>query len=102
MSEAIVTRESVASIGAVAIAVALVALAYLVAPRACQGGLEIYVVCGGVALLVLSGLPFAAQVGRSMPVRIALAAGFLTFGAGAWLAGLFAANVRFICGLGYL
>jgi hypothetical protein len=27
---------------------------------------------------------------------------FLAFGVCVWLAGLFAANVRFICGLGYL
>ena len=28
--------------------------------------------------------------------------GFIIFGAAAWFAGLFAANVRLICGLGYL
>jgi hypothetical protein len=95
-------RESAGFIGAIVIAAGLVALAYLVAPRACQGGLEVYVWCGGAALLLLFGLPFAAHVGRSTLVRVAFALGFLVFGAGAWLGGLLAANVRFICGLGYL
>jgi len=97
-----VTRESAAFIGAAAIATALVGLAYLVAPRACQGGFDLYVWCGGAALLSLLGLPFAARLGRSTLVRVAFALGFLVFGAAAWLAGVFAANVRFICGLGYL
>jgi hypothetical protein len=97
-----VRRGSVALLGGAAIAVVLVALAYFLAPRSCQGGLEVYVWCGGAALLLLFGLPFAARMGRSMFVRIAFALGFLAFGAGVWLAGLIAANVRFICGLGYL
>jgi hypothetical protein len=97
-----VTRGRAALIGAAAIAIALVALAYLVAPRSCQGGLEVYVWCGGAALLLLPGLPFAAHMGRSILVRIAFALGFFVFGASVWLAGLLAANVRFICGLGYL
>jgi hypothetical protein len=97
-----VTRARAAFIGACVVAIGLVALAYMVAPRACQGGLEIYVWCGGAALLFLLGLPFAARLGHSMLVRVASAVGFVVFGAGAWLAGLFAANVRFICGLGYL
>jgi hypothetical protein len=95
-------REPPALIGAAAIAAALVALAYVVAPRACEGGLELYTWCGGAALLLLIGLPFAAHMGRSTIVRVAFALGFLIFGAGAWFAGLFAANVRFICGMGYL
>jgi hypothetical protein len=97
-----VTRESAAFIIAAAIASALVALAYLVAPRSCEGGLELYIWCGGVALLLLFGLPFATHMGRPIFVRVALALGFVVSGAGAWLAGLFAANIRFICGLGYL
>ena len=88
--------------GAGVIAIALVAFAFVVAPHSCTGGLELYAWCGGAALLSLSGLPFYTHRSRSISVRIALAFGFLVFGAGAWLAGLFAANVRFICGLGYL
>jgi hypothetical protein len=97
-----VTREKTAFISAAAIATGLVVLAFVVAPRACNGGLELYIWCGGAALLLLFGLPFVAHIGRSTLVRVALALGLLVFGAGAWFAGLFAANVRFICGLGYL
>ena len=96
------TRESVAFISAAVIATAMVALAYDVSPRACEGGLEIYIGFGGAALLLLLGLPFATHVGRSMLVRVALALAFFVFGAAAWFVGLFAANVRFICGMGYL
>jgi hypothetical protein len=85
-----------------AIAIAVVGLAFLVAPRACDGGLDLYVWCGGTALLVLLALPFASHIGRSTLVRVAWSLGFFVFGVGAWLAGLFAANVRFICSLGYL
>ena len=56
----------------------------------------------GVALLLLLGLPFLARAGRSTFVRIGLALGFCVLGVCAWLGGLFLANVRFICGLGYL
>jgi len=95
-----VRRATVGFVSAAAIAV--VGLAFLVAPRACHGGLELYVWCGGTALLVLLALPFAAHIGRSTLARIVWALGFVFFGAGAWIAGLFTANVRFICGLGYL
>lgn len=96
------SRESVAFIGAAVIATATVALAYVVAPRACEGGLEVYIWCGGAALLLLVAMPFVTHNGRSMLVRVAFALAFLVFEVAAWLSGLFAANVRFICGLGYL
>ena len=83
-------------------AAALIALAFVVAPRSCNGGLELYFWSGCAALLLLFGLPFVTHIRRSAWVRVALAFGFLVLGAGAWFAGLFAANVRFICGLGYL
>ncbi len=95
-------RERAALLGAAVVATALVALAYIVAPRACKGGLELYVWCGGAAFLLLLGLPFFARVGRSTLARVAYALGFFVLGVCAWLAGLFLANVRFICGLGYL
>ena len=95
-------RTTAGFISAAAIAIAVVGLAFLVAPRACDGGLELYVWCGGTALLVLLALPFAAHIGRSILVRVVWALGFVVLGAGAWFAGLFTANVRFICGLGYL
>ncbi len=95
-------RKSAPYIGAAVIASGLIVLAYLVAPHSCEGGLELYTWCGGAALLLLLGLPFAARMGRSILIRLALSVGFLVFGAGVWLAGLLVANVRFICGLGYL
>jgi hypothetical protein len=94
--------ENAAFIAAAAIATALVVLAFIAAPRACAGGFESYFWCGAAALLLLSGLPLVTHRNRSTLVRVALAFGFLAFGVGAWLVGLFAANVRFICGLGYL
>ena len=101
-SQGTVAREPAAYVSAIVIAVILLVLAYFVAPTACKGGLEMYVWSGAAALLLLPGLPFLAHLGRSVLVRIALGFGFFAFGVGAWLAGLFAANVRFICGLGYL
>lgn len=96
------TRERAAYASVAAIVAALVVLAFVVAPYACNGGLEIYFWCGAATLLLLFGLPFVTHVGRSILVRVALAFGFLAIGGGAWLAGMIAANVRFICGLGYL
>jgi hypothetical protein len=87
---------------AAVIATGCVGLAFAVAPRACQGGFEVYFCSGCVALLVLVALPFATHIGRSLLVRLAWAVAFLLGGAAAWLAGLFGANVHFICGLGYL
>ncbi len=87
---------------AAAIAIAVFALAFLVAPRACAGGFEVYFWCGAVALLLLLVLPFIGDTGKSLLIRAASTFGFMVLGAGAWLAGLFVANVRFICGLGYL
>jgi hypothetical protein len=97
-----VSREPAAFVSAAAIAIALVALAFVVAPRACAGGLEIYLCVGVAALLLLFGLPFTTHKVRSVLFRVTLAFGFTVFGVSAWLVGLFAANVRFICGLGYL
>ena len=87
---------------AAAIAVLVIGIAFVVAPRACNGGLEVYFVSGIVSLLVLVALPFVAALGRCLALRFVWAFGFAAFGVLAWLVGLFAANVRFICGLGYL
>ena len=86
---------------AAVIAIAVFASAFLFAPRACRGG-EVYFWCGVVALLVLLALPFIRRVGSALLVRAGAALGFVGLGLGAWLAGVFAANVRFFCGLGYL
>ena len=94
-------REPAAYISAAAIAIALVALAFVVAPRACAGGLEVYFWCGVAAVLLLALVPFITHNARMILVRCALAFGFALFGAAAWIAGMLAANVRFICGMGY-
>ena len=97
-----VPRATAGFISAAVIAIAVVGLAFLFAPRACHGGFELYFWCGVAALVMLLALPFVAHVGHSTLVRVVWAVGFVLFGAGAWIAGLFTANVRFICGLGYL
>jgi hypothetical protein len=95
-------RPTAGFISAAVIAVACVGLAFAVAPRACQGGFEVYFWSGCAALLLLCALPFATHIGRSLLVRLAWATLFLSGGVAAWLVGLFGANVRFICSLGYL
>jgi hypothetical protein len=87
---------------AAGIGAAVVGLAFAVAPRACAGGLEIYAAAGMVALAALGAVPFLAGIGRTVARRIGASVAFVALGAVAWLAGLVLANVRFICGLGYL
>jgi hypothetical protein len=87
---------------ALALAMGVVGLAFLIAPHSCNGGMDVYVWVGGAVLLVLLAVPFVTRIGRSMVARIACSVGFLALGLAAWLVGLFGANVRFICGLGYL
>ena len=96
------SRARICLISAIAFASAIFGFAFLVAPQACAGGFELYFWCGVGAACVLLALPFVTRVGNSVLVRIAVALGLATVGAGAWLAGMLAANVRFICGLGYL
>ena len=47
-------------------------------------------------------LAFAARIGRSSTLRALWSLGFVVLGAAGWLGGLVLANVRVICGLGYL
>ena len=71
-----VSREPAAFIIAAAIATALVALAYLVAPRAC-GVAQLYTWCSGAALLLLLRPPFVALAHHF--AQVAFAFGFLVF-----------------------
>jgi len=87
---------------AAVVTIGVIGLAFVAAPRACEGGFEVYFWLGCVSLLVLVVLPFAARLGASRTRRVAWAVTFVALGAAAWLIGLFVANVRFICGLGYL
>jgi hypothetical protein len=86
-------------IAAGAVAISLFAVAFWVAPRSCDGGLEFYFWYGVAALVVMLALPFVLSSSDSLLVRVGWALGFAIFGAGAWLGGLFAANVRIICRL---
>ena len=95
-------RSTVGYASVAIIALGVVGLAFVVAPRACAGGFELYFWIGCTALLVLLALPFATRIGHSVLARASWGLGFIVVGAAAWLLGLFGANVRFICGLGYL
>lgn len=92
-------RPHPALVAAIILALALVALAFVAAPRSCGGGLELYFGAGVIALVVLAILPFVTRLGESLPRRAAWSAAFALFGTAAWLAGLFAANVRIMCRL---
>jgi hypothetical protein len=94
-----VSRASQFIIAAAVVLLLLVSVAFLVAPRACEGGFEIYLQCGIVALIVLAALPFILRSGNSLAVRLVSGLGLVIWGAMAWLIGLFAANVNFLCRL---
>jgi len=94
-----VSRSTHGVIAAGAISIALFAFAFWIAPSACEGGFELYFGVGLAALAVLLALPFVVRSGSSVLVRIGWALGFVVFGAAFWVAGLFAANVNFLCRL---
>jgi len=84
---------------ALSIGAAVFALAFVVAPRACEGGLEVYGWAGVVGVVVLAAVPAVVRAGRSLLGRVGWTAGFILFGGAVWVAGLFTANVRIICRL---
>jgi hypothetical protein len=84
---------------AAGIGIAVFATAFAVAPRSCEGGLELYFWIGAGALVALVALPFVVLAGSSVPARSAWGLSFAAFGVAAWLAGAFAANVRILCRL---
>ena len=77
----------------------LIAVAFLIAPRACEGGLEIYLQCGIAAFIVLAALPFILRSGNSLAVRVVSGFGLVVLGVIVWSIGLVAANVNFLCRL---
>ena len=93
------SRASQCIIAAAVVLILLVSIAFFVAPRACEGGFEIYLQSGIVALIVLPALPFILRSGNSLAVRVVSGLGFVVLGAIAWVIGLFAANVNFLCRL---
>ena len=84
---------------ATAVLILLVCVAFFLAPRACEGGFEIYLQCGIAALIVLAALPFVWRSGSSLAIRAVSSLGFVASGVVAWVVGLFAANVNFLCRL---
>ena len=93
------SRTSLCIVAATVVLLLLVSIAFIVAPRACEGGFEIYLQCGVVALIVLAALPFALRTGNSLALRMVSGLGFVVLGAAAWVAGLVVANVNFLCRL---
>jgi hypothetical protein len=84
---------------AASIGLVVFALAFVVAPRACEGGLDVYLWCGVAALAALLALSFVTHLSGSLLASFGWAVGFAVLGFGAWLGGLVAANVRIICRL---
>ena len=81
------------------ICLALFGMAFVAAPSACDGGLEVYFWSGIGALVVLLALPFAFRSNGSAIASTLWGIGFALCGALGWVGGLFAANVRFVCRL---
>ena len=93
------SRASLSIVAAALVSLLLVSTAFFVAPRACEGGFEIYLQCGVVALIVLAALPIILRTGNSLAVRVVSGLGFVVLGAVAWFVGLVVANVNFLCRL---
>ena len=78
---------------------ALFLSAFAVAPKACEGGLEVYFWAGVAVLVALLVLPFVVRTGSSLLASLGWSLAFTLFGAAVWVGGLSAANVRIICRL---
>jgi hypothetical protein len=86
-------------IAAATVGALVIAAAFLAAPHACEGGLDLYFWCGVVALVVLLSLPFAFRSINSVLGRVAAGIGFAVLGGVIWIAGLFVANIQIMCRL---
>ena len=84
---------------AAGIGIVLLVLAFVAAPKSCEGGTELYFWSGVVALAALFALPFATRRGSSLSARLGSALALSLLGFGVWVAGLFVANVRILCRL---
>jgi hypothetical protein len=89
--------QTLASAGAINLF--MIALAFAVAPRSCEGGFGWYFLGGVAAVVALVAVPFVTRTSESIATRFGVGIGFALFGVGVWFAGLFVANVRFICRL---
>ena len=88
------------SIGIAAIvALCQAGVAFWIAPRSCDGGLEFYAAVGVGALVVMASLPFVLGSGETTAGRFGLSFLFVLMSVVAWVGGLFAADVRLLCRL---
>ena len=92
-------RRTLAFVGGATLCAALFVFAFVAAPKSCQWGNAAYSKVGIGCLIALFTMPFALRAGRSVFGTMGFAVGFVAFGCGVWLAGLFAANFRIICAL---
>jgi hypothetical protein len=81
------------------ICVAVFALAFVVAPKSCEGGLTIYFWSGVAAIVALFIVPVALRTDLSGLKRVAFGIGFSVLGAATWIGGLFASNMQILCRL---
>jgi hypothetical protein len=84
---------------AIAIVAGVFTSAFLFAPRACEGGLDLYFGSGIAALVMLTILPFVARHRGSLLGAMGRSFGLLLLGAATWVGGLVAANFRILCRL---
>lgn len=92
-------RKAVGVSVAAAIGAVIFALAFILAPRACDGGFDLYVWSGIAMIVVLLALPFVAHMGQSVLGSVGWAFGLTVFGLGVWLAGLLSSDVFVLCRL---
>ena len=84
---------------AAAIGVGMFVLAFVLGPRSCEGGLEMYFWCGIGALVMMLALPFIACMAGTLLASMAWSLAFAATIVVVWVAGLSAANFRIICRL---
>jgi hypothetical protein len=81
------------------VALCQASVAFWIAPRSCDGGLEFYAAVGVGALVVMASLPFVLRSGETTTGRFGWAFVFVLMSVVAWAGGLFAADVRLLCRL---
>jgi hypothetical protein len=86
-------------LAAAAVSLGVIAVAFGIAPRACERGLDVYVESGVAAAVLMAAIPFIVRTGDSIRRRVGLSLAFVCLVLAAWVAGLFAADVRIWCRL---
>ena len=81
------------------ICIAMLACAFVSAPRSCEGGLEAYALTGAAGIVGLVAAPLVLRRDLGTSRRGLVGAAFAAVGVAVWIAGLFAANVRIFCRL---